>query len=163
MQILVVTVAFLLVIWQLNVNKFEVVNILFNQGADTTIKMGGEKTLLNLSEESKHAEISEALKSYILEEERSFWVTDRLTSHTSQPVAAHHNQVSVFHSNSHAAVTGKQTASTVLPPFSGELNVDRELKLSNDDFNSQSWSFINTNNYLPLINSKQRPPTPRLT
>ena len=141
MQILVVIVAILLGIWQLNINKFEEVNFVFNQGADTAIKKGGGKTLLNSTEKSKHAEISEELRSYILEEEWYFWVTDRLTSHTSQPVATHHNQVSIFHSNSHAAVTGKQTASTVLPPFSGELGVDKELKLSNDDFKQSIAEF----------------------
>ena len=44
------------------------------------------------------------------------------------------NQVSVFDSSSYRSTTGKQTASTILPPFSGELRVDKELKLSNPNF-----------------------------
>jgi hypothetical protein len=42
--------------------------------------------------------------------------------------------VLVFHNKSHVAETGKQTASNVLPPFSGELRVDKELKLSQNKF-----------------------------
>jgi len=37
-------------------------------------------------------------------------------------------------SDFYSAVTGKEAASIVLPPFSVELTVDTELKLSQDDF-----------------------------
>ena len=57
-----------------------------------------------------------------------------MKSHISQPVAVNRNQVSVFHTDIHADATGGQTASTVLPPFPGELRVDTGLKLSHDDF-----------------------------
>jgi hypothetical protein len=57
-----------------------------------------------------------------------------LTSHTSQPLASNSNEVSEFHSDLYSAVTGKDSASTVLSPFSGELTVDTKQNLSHDDF-----------------------------
>jgi hypothetical protein len=63
-----------------------------------------------------------------------------LTSHTAQLFAANPNELSEFHRNAHAADTGKQTALTVLPPFSGKLCVDKKLQLSNDDFKQSVFS-----------------------
>jgi hypothetical protein len=47
-----------------------------------------------------------------------------LTLHTSQPFVSNANEASKFHSDLYSAVTGKEVASTVLPPFSGALTVD---------------------------------------
>jgi len=141
--------------WQL-----EVVYFLFNQGGDTTIKKGYGKTILDLAEESKYAEIIEKLKSYNLGEGYPSLETDRLKSHISQPVAVNRNQVSVFHNDTHANATGGQTASTVLPPFSGELRVDKKVKLSHDDFKKSVKEFY-ANKKLSVIDQlKATPPYP---
>jgi hypothetical protein len=57
-----------------------------------------------------------------------------LTLHTSQPFVSNDNEASEFHSDLNSAVTAKEEASTVVPPFSGGLTVDTELKLSHDHF-----------------------------
>jgi hypothetical protein len=54
------------------------------------------------------------------------------------------------YNNSHAAVTGKQAAKIFLPPFSGELRVDKNLKLSHDDF-KQSFDEFYKNKHLSAI------------
>ena len=115
-------------------NELEVVNFLLSQGAYTAVENGDGKTPLQLAEECNNEEITDALKSCTSLVEWPPSEADRLASHTSQPVAANPNQVPVFHSNSHAAATGKQASSTVLPPFSGKLRVDKQLKLSNEYF-----------------------------
>ena len=84
-----------------------------------------------MAEECNHAEIIEALKGRISEVEMLPSETDRLASHKPQPVAANPK---VFQSNSYEVATGKEAASTVLPPFAGTLNVDKKLKLCHDDF-----------------------------
>jgi len=58
--------------------------------------------------------------------------------------------MSVFHRKSNVRVTGQQTASTVLPPFSGKLRGDKELKWSNDDF-KQSIERCYANKQFPAI------------
>ena len=115
-------------------NELEVVNFLLTQGADTAIENGDGKTPLKLAEELNHLEIIEALKSFPSQVEWPPSETDRLASHSSQPDADNPNQVSVFHSNPNVAAYRKQAASTVLPPFSGKLTVDKDLKLSHEDF-----------------------------
>jgi len=115
-------------------NELEVVNFLLDQGANTSIKNGDGKTPLQLAEERNHLEITDALKSFTSKEKWPRSETDRLASHTSQPIVANPKEVLVLQMNSHAAVTGKQAASTVLPPFSGKLRIDTELKLSNEYF-----------------------------
>ena len=122
-------------------NELEVVNFLLSQGADITIENGDGKTALELAEKCNNVEIIDMLKSCTSKVEWSFSETDRLVSHTCQPVPANPNQVSVLHSNSHAVATGRQRASTVLPPFSGELIVDTKLKLSHDDFKQSIEQF----------------------
>jgi hypothetical protein len=58
-------------------------------------------------------------------------------------------------------VTGKQTASTVLPPFSGELKVDKNLKLSHEYF-KQSMEQFYANKQLSAIDQlKTTPPYPK--
>jgi hypothetical protein len=69
--------------------------------------------------------------------------------------------MSVFHSNSHAAVTGKQAASTVLPPFSGEVRVDKELKLSYDDFKQSVKEFYANKQLSAIDQLKAAPLYPR--
>jgi len=89
---------------------------------------------------------------------------DRLPSQTSQLAEANLNQVSVFHNDSQAAATGSKTVSTVLPPFSGTLTIDTELKLSHDDFKQSIEEFYG-NKYLCTINQlKETPayPTPHV-
>jgi hypothetical protein len=115
-------------------NELELVNYLLTQGADTAIENCDGKTSLNLAEELNNVEIIDALKNFISQVEWPPSETDQLTSHTSQPVEANPNQESVIHSNPQIAASGKQAASTVLPPFSGKLTVDEELKLSHEDF-----------------------------
>ena len=115
-------------------NELELVNFLLSEGADTTIENGDGKTALQLAEECNHAEIIDTLKSFTSPVERPTLETDSLTSHISQLVSANCNEETVFHSNSYAAVTGEQTVSTVLPPFSSDLTVDTEVKLSHDVF-----------------------------
>jgi hypothetical protein len=68
--------------------------------------------------------------------------------------------VPVFHSNSQAAKTGSQIASTVLPPFSGRLTVDTELKWINSDF-ELSVEYFYANKLLSAIDQlKTTPPYP---
>ena len=122
-------------------NELELVNFLLSEGADTAIENGDGKTALQLAEERNHAEIIDALKSCTSQIKWPPSQTDRLPSHNPQTVAANPNKRSVFHSNQHAAATGRQTASTVLPPFSGELKLDKELILSNDDFKQSIMKF----------------------
>jgi ankyrin repeat protein len=97
-------------------NELEVVKFLLTQGADTTSENGDGKTPLNLAEELNHVEIIDALKSCISQVELLPSDTDKLASHTSQPVAVNLNKVSVINNNSHEPETDKQAASTVLPP-----------------------------------------------
>jgi hypothetical protein len=58
---------------------------------------------------------------------------DILGSHTPQPAA-----------------TGKQAAS-VLPPFSGELRFDKEMKLSCEDFKEPIKEFYVCQNGIPWL------------
>jgi len=139
-------------------NELEVVNYLLTQGADTTIENGDGKTPIHLAEEHNHIEIIEALKSFTSPIEWHPSETGRLASHTSQPVAANHNQMSVFHSESHAAAIGKQTASSVLPPFSGELKVDKKLKLSHDNFKKSIKDFYGKKQLSAIDQLKATPP-----
>ena len=122
-------------------NELEVVNCLLSEGADTAIENGDGKTALQLAEECNHAEIIENLKGCISQVEWLHSETDRLASHYPQPVAANPNEVSVSDNKSQTATTGKQTASTVLPPLSMELIVDTELQLSHDDFKESIEGF----------------------
>jgi ankyrin repeat protein len=115
-------------------NVLEVVNFLLSQGADITIEDGDGKTPLTLAEKLNHVDIFGELRSYVSQVKKPHSETDELASHNSQPVATSPNKMSVLHSNSHAAATGKQTASTVLLPFSGELTVDNKLELGNNYF-----------------------------
>jgi hypothetical protein len=115
-------------------NELEVVNFLLNEGADTTIANGNGKTPLELAEKYNNAEIITALKIFTSPVERPLSETESFAPHNSQPDAANPIDVSGLHSNSHAAATGKQTASTVLLPFSDKLRVDTKLKLSHDKF-----------------------------
>jgi len=122
-------------------NELEVVNFLLSQGADTAIENCDGKTPLQLAEECNHVEIIDALKGCISQVECPPSQTDGLPSHKPQPVAVNPNGASVFHSSPHAAATGKQTVSTVLPPFSGKLRVDKKLKLSHEDFKQSIRKF----------------------
>jgi len=58
---------------------------------------------------------------------------------------------------SQAFATGEKAASTVMPPFSGELRVDTELKLSHDDF-KQSMEQFYANKQLSTIDQLQATP-----
>jgi hypothetical protein len=141
-------------------NELEVVKFLLTQRADTAIQNGEGNTPLKLAEELNHVEIIDVLKSFTSQVEWSPLDTDRLASHNSQPVAANPNQMSVFHSNSHVAATCKQTASTVLLPFSRKLKVDKKLKLSHNDF-KQSIKDFHENKQLSAIHQlKAAPPYP---
>jgi hypothetical protein len=141
-------------------NELEVVHFLLSQGADTTIENGDGKTPLQLAEELNHVDIIEKLKSCTSLVERFHSETDRSASHNSQLPAANPKQVSAFNSNSHAAAIGKQTASTVLPPFSGKLRVDKELKLSNDDFKQIFEEFYANKQLSATDQLKATPPNP---
>jgi len=141
-------------------NELEVVNFLLTQGADTAIENGDGKTPLKLAEELNHLEIIEALKSFPSQVEWPPSETDRLASHSSQPDADNPNQVSVFHSNPNVAACRKQIASTVLPPFSGKLTVDKDLNFSNENF-KQSIKKVHENKQLSTIDQlKATPPYP---
>ena len=98
-------------------NELELVNCLLSEGADTAIENGDGKTALQLAEECNHAEIIDTLKSFTSKVDWPPSETDRLASHTCQPVDTNLKEMTAFHSNSHAAATGEQAASTVLPPF----------------------------------------------
>ena len=141
-------------------NELEVVNFLLSQGADTAIKNGDGKTPLNLAEELNHAWIIDVLRSCTLLVERPTSETDIPASHTSQPAVTNPNQVLVLHSNSHAAATDKQAASTVLPPFSEELRVDTELKLSHEDFKHTIKEFYANKKLCAIDQLKATPPYP---
>jgi hypothetical protein len=141
-------------------NDLEVVNFLLCQGADTTIENGDGKTPLNLAEEYNHAEIIEALKSFTSQVEWPSSETDRLASCNSQPVGAIRNQASVFHTNQNVAAYRKQTVSTVLPPFSGKLTVDKELNLSDENFKQSIKKFHDNKQLSPIDQLKATPPYP---
>jgi len=141
-------------------NELEVVNFLLSQGADTVIENGDGKTPLQLAEECNHVEIIDALQSCVSQVERPLSGTHRLVPPTSQPVVANPNKGSVYHSKSHAATTGKQVASTVLPPFSGELRVDKELKLSHDNFKQSIKQFYGNKQLSAIDQLKATPPYP---
>ena len=126
------------------------VNCLLSQGADTAIKNGDGKRPSQLAVGCNHVEIIDELKSFTSQVELPQSERDRYVSHTCQPVVSNHNERSVFYSNSHAAATGKQTASTVLPPFSGKLRVDKELNLSRGDF-KQKINIFHENKQLSAI------------
>ena len=143
-------------------NELEVVNFLLSQGADTAIENGDGKTPLQLAEECNHVEIIDALKDRISNVEWPPLEKDSVASHPSQPVAANPKQESVFHSDFHAAVTANQATSTVRPPFSGKLTVDKELKLSHDDFKHSIEEFYANKQSSAIDQLKETPryPTP---
>ena len=85
---------------------------------------------------------------------------DRLASQTSQPVEANPKQVSVLQSDSPAAAPGKQAASTVLPPFSKKLKVDKKLKLSHEDFKQTVQEFHENKQSSATDQLKATPPYP---
>jgi len=145
-------------------NELEVVNFLLSQGADTAIENGDGKMPLQLSEECNNVEIIDMLKSCTSLVEQPHTETNRLASHISQPVAVNPSEVSVFHSNSYAAVAGKQTTSTLLMPFSGKLRVDTELKLSHSDFKQSIEKFYANKHLSPTDQLKATPyyPTPHM-
>jgi len=122
-------------------NELEVVYFLLSEGADTKIENGDGKTTLQLAEECNNADFIEVLKRFTSPVECPLSETDRLVPHNSQPVAANPINVSVFHSNSRVTKTDKQTASTVLPPFSDRLGVDKELNWSNENFKKSIEKF----------------------
>jgi len=141
-------------------NDFEVVNSLLSQGADTAIEIGDGKMPLQLDEECNNVGIIDALQSCTSQVEQLLSVTHKLVSHTSQPVAANSNVVSVSHTNSHTSVTDKQTTSTVLPPFSEELRVDKELKLSHGDFKQSIEQYYGNKQLSAIDQLKATPPYP---
>ena len=59
-----------------------------------------------------------------------------------------------------AAATGQQTASTVLPPFSEKLTVDKKLKLSHDDFKQSIVKFHDNKQISAIDQLKATPPYP---
>jgi len=115
-------------------NELEVVKFLLTRGADTAIENGEGKTPLNLAEERNNVEIIDALKSFTSQVESRLSDTDKLASHKPHPIPANSNKVPVINDKSHEPETGKQAATTVLPPFSKKLIVDKNLKLSHEDF-----------------------------
>ena len=141
-------------------NELEVVNFLLGQGADTSIENVDRKTPLQLAEECNHMEIIDMFKSCTSPVEWPPSGADRIASHTSQPIAANPNQVPVIHTDTHAAATGQQTASTVLPPFSGELREDKELKLSHNDFKKSVKEFYANKKLSAIDQLKATPPYP---
>ena len=140
--------------------QLEVVSFLLSKGANTVIENGDGKTPLQLAEECNYVEIIDALKGCISQVECPPSETERLASHKSQPVAVNPNEVSVLHCNSHGAATGKQATSTVLPPFSGKLRVDTELKLSNNNFKQSIDSFYSNKQLSATDQLKATPPYP---
>ena len=72
--------------------------------------------------------------------------------------------MSVFHSNSHEAATGEQATSTVLSPFSGELCIDKMLKLSHGDFKQKIKKFHENKQLSAIDQLKATPayPTPHV-
>jgi len=140
------------------------VSFLLSQGAGTIIETGDGKTPLELAEECNHVEIIDVLKSCTTQIEWPHSETDRLPSHTSQPVAAKPNEVSIFHSNSHSAVTGKPAPSTVLLPFSDNLRVDKELNWSNEYFRKSIEKLHESKELSAIDQLKAKPnyPTPHV-
>ena len=112
-----------------------------------------------LAEKFSHVEIIDVLKGFYFTG-RMAPLRERLESHNSQPVVAIPNQLSVFYGNSHVAITGKQTVSTVLPPFSGKLRVDKKLKLSNEDFKQSVENFYENRQLSAIDQLKATPPYP---
>jgi len=49
---------------------------------------------------------------------------------------------------------------SILPPFSGKLSVDEELKLSNEDFKQTICAFFRDKNITPLSQLRATPPFP---
>ena len=145
-------------------NELDLVNFLLSQGADTAIENGDEKTPLYLAEQCNNVEIIDALKGCTSPVEWPPSEADRLASHTSQTIAAKVNALSAFLSKYHPAATGKNTASTVLPPFSGELRVDKKLKLSHDDFKQKIKQFYANKQLSAIDQLKATPsyPTPHV-
>jgi hypothetical protein len=80
----------------------------------------------------------------------------QLGSHNSQPVMANPIDGSLSHKDSHAAATGEQTVSTFLPPFSGKLKVDKELKLGHGDFKKSIKDYYKKP--LSVIGQLKKPP-----
>jgi hypothetical protein len=144
-------------------NELEVVNFLLSQGADIRIKNGNGKTCLELAKECNKGKIIDALKSFS-QIERPPSETDRLASHISKPDVANPNLVSLIHSNLQATATDKQTASTVLPPFSRKLREDKELKLSDDNFKESIEQFYANKQLSAIDQLKATPayPTPHV-
>jgi hypothetical protein len=54
----------------------------------------------------------------------------------------------------------QQGAQSVVPPFSGELNVDEELKLSHENFKQTVGDFFKDKHMTPLIQLTATPPYP---
>jgi len=54
----------------------------------------------------------------------------------------------------------QQGAQSVVPPFSGELNVDKELKLSHENFKQTVGDFFKDKHMTPLIQLTATPPYP---
>jgi len=141
-------------------NELEVVNFLLSQGADTVIENDDGKTPLQLAEECNHVEIIDALKGCISQVECPSSDTDRLASHIPQPFAAIPNKGSVGHSNSQAPATDEQTASNVLPPFLGNIRVDKQLKLCHDDFKKSIEKFYSNKQLSAIDQLNATPPYP---
>ena len=139
-------------------NELEVVNFLLTQGADTTVENGDGKTPLNLAEERNHAEIIDTLKSSISQVACPPSDTDRLASQNSQPVAVNLNKVLGIKNNSPELEGDKQAASTVLPPFSEQLKVDKELKLSQENFKKEIQEFYENKKLSVTDQLKATPP-----
>ena len=154
----------LLCTWRLNINDSEAANFLLTQVENTSIQNCDGKTHLEFAEESNHVEIIHHLQSCTSLVEWPPSETRKSESHSCQPVTANPNQVPVFHSNSYAAATDRQTASTVLPPFSGKLRVDKELKLSRDDFKQSIEHFYGKKKLSATEKFKATPlyPTPHV-
>ena len=100
-------------------------------------------------------------------EQRAHWPhseRERLAPQSFQPAEANPNKLSVCHSSSHAAATDKQAVTTVLPPFSGELKVDTQLKLSHDDFKHRIDKFYENKDSSAINQLKATPafPTPHV-
>ena len=145
-------------------NELEVVNFLLSQGADTAIKNGARRTPLELAAEFNHAGIINELKRCTSPVQWPPSWTDILPSHNSQPAAASHNEVPVFNSNSHAAVTGKEAASTVHPPFTDKLRVDNKLKWRDEYFKKSIEDFLEEEKLSAIHQIKATPhyPTPHV-
>jgi hypothetical protein len=141
-------------------NELELVKFLLSQGADTAIKNGDGKTPLQLAEECNHAEIIDTLKSCVSQVELPPSNTDRLASHNSQPAVTNLIKMSALHSTSHASSSGKETASTVLLPFSGKLILDNKLKLGNNDFKKSITKFHANKQISAIDQLKATPPYP---